>query len=510
MALTDACRAVKQRLSAVGQKWTALKQSKPSRYIQKALSSYFFPMAVAAVSVLCYYLGWEVVNAWFIGIAGTAILLLCDDASPFYCLLLFLSVFVSVQHCPNHMGASSDFLFQTPNLVQMGIVVAVLACALVYRIAAGIVKGKVKFNATFFTLLAFCVALCLNGLFYSHYTVLNLLYGFGLSATFIAVYLFTCGNIKLDGETFKKLSSYLIALSLVISLELIIAYFTVDELIVDGAVERKKLFIGWGTYNSIGGLLVMTLPAWFYLAGKSKYGYLFLLGGLFDFAMCFLSMSRQAMLMSAVLLIPCVVWLIIITKGKQRIIDLCILGALALVMLIVAIVLRGKIINFFKSLLVSLDTGSGRTDIWLTGLTNFLRKPLFGVGFYDELAAEGVGFWQGGYEYIVPEMAHNTVIQLVSCGGAVAIFTYVIHRTRTVISYINNITSERTFAFLTMAAILLVSLLDNHIFYFLPTITYTVMVALLSKTEERQRASALPEEGCGEDKTENLTEGSEQ
>lgn len=390
------------------------------------------------------------------------------------------------------MGAGSGYLFKTPNLVQLIIAIIIFASAILYRTVTGVIRGRVKFNANFLTLLALCVALCFNGLFYSEYVSLNLVYGLALSATFILVYLFTNGNVKSDGETFKKIASYLIALSLVISLELIVAYFTYEGLIVDGVVQRTLLFIGWGTYNTIGGLLVITLPAWFYMAGKSKYGFAFLIGALFNFVMCFLSMSRQAMLMSMVLIIPCCVWLLIVDRDKKRFIDICILvGALgALAILLGAF--HAELGNFFKNALKSLETGSGRLKLWKVGMSNFMRKPIFGVGFYDPLAeynpvtkSGSVGYWEGGFEYIIPEMAHNTIIQLFSCCGAVGVIAYAVHRTRTVISFLDNVTSERTFAFLTMAAVLLVSLLDNHIFYFLPTVTYTVMISLLNLTEKK-------------------------
>ena len=486
MTLKDACSAVTRAVIK------AVTDSKPARYIQKALSSYFFPPVVAAVSVLCYYLGWEMVNVWFICFAGTAILVFCKDASPLYCLLIFLSVFMSVQHCPNHMGAGSGYLFETPNLVQLVIAIIIFASALLYRIVDGVIRGRVKFNSLFWTLVGLCVALCLNGLFYAEYVSLNLVYGLALSATFIAVYLFTNGNVILGGDTFKKIASYLVALSLVISLEVIVAYCTYEGLIVDGVVQRSVLFVGWGTYNMIGGLLVITLPAWFYLAGKFKYGYPFLVGALFNFVMCFLSMSRQAMLMSMVLMVPCCVWLLIVDKGIKRVADVCILAGVLGALAIWLGTMHTELKKFFEVVFISLKTGSDRTELWKVAMTNFMRKPLFGIGFYDPLAEpESVGYWGGGFEYIIPEMAHNTIIQLFGCCGAVGIIAYAVHRTRTVLSYLNRVTGERTFVFLTMMAVLLVSLLDNHIFYFLPTVTYTVMISLLNLTEKQAERVAV-------------------
>ena len=84
---------------------------------------------------------------------------------------------------------------------------------------------------------------------------------------------------------------------------------------------------------------------------------------------------------------------------------------------------------------------------------------------------------------LVPDMYHNTILELMAVGGLVATIPYVIHRVHTVISFIKNPNENRFYVALTLFALLILSLLDNHIFYILPTLFYTFLTAVLIKSE---------------------------
>ena len=75
-------------------------------------------------------------------------------------------------------------------------------------------------------------------------------------------------------------------------------------------------------------------------------------------------------------------------------------------------------------------------------------------------------------------------------GGLFAIVPYVIHRIHTVISFVKNPSQDRFFVGLTIFALLILSLLDNHIFYILPTIVYSFMTAVLINSEKSRSSAA--------------------
>ncbi|MDE6790150.1 MAG: O-antigen ligase family protein [Clostridia bacterium] len=473
-------------LKAIGE---YVENNKVTRILRRALSSYFFPLVTACVSVACYYLGWDIVTIWYMCICGTAIMVCCKDVTPVICVLLFLNILVSLKHSPAYMGAASDYFIRPAILGQEIVAVAFWVGSVIFRLVTGIINRRFKLTPLFLGMVALCGAFAFSGLVSTRYTPLNLLYGLALSATILGIFTFFCGNIQIDEKTFIRIAYYLVALFGAVAFELLIAYCTYDGLIVDGKVVRALLYFGWGTYNQMGMLLTLTLPAWFYLAGKYKYGVAYLAGAIFNLLTCYLCFSRQAMIMGSVVFAACCVWLLIQDKGKKRIIDASVIGGVLVIAAIVMGAMHKDVAYFFSSFWDSLETGSGRIALWKDGLRNFLSKPVFGVGFYKPSAAYGeVGYFGDNLSYSIPRMCHNTIFQIVSACGLCGLITYVIHRTQTVISLINNVTHERLFVAMTMAALLLVCLLDNHIFYFLPTIVYAVLLALLSVTEKKSAA----------------------
>lgn len=470
-----------------------VENSKVTLFLQRALSSYYFPLVTAVVAIIGYYSGVELLTVWFLAICGTAVLICCKDVSPIICIFLFINVLISLQHCPLD-PVNSQYL-STPAVGGQIIAAICLIClAIVYRFVLSLVRRQFKITPTFWGLLAFSLALTFGGIFYSHYTLMSLIFGFGLGAIFLCVYVFMCANLKMDDAAFKRIAFYFLIWFAVVTLELVVAYFITDGLIVNGKVERGKLMFGWGTYNNMGVFLTLTIPAWFYFARKyDKFGIAFLIGGLFNLGMCFLSMARQAMLMGTIIFVIGCVWLLIRDRGKKRIINACAMGGLLLVIIIAAAVMHDKVGHFFSSLLAGLKTGNGRTRLWAQGMDNFLNHPLLGIGFYDPLALEvypggslpQVGYYAGdSLSTSDPYMCHNTIFQILSASGLVGLVAYVVHRMHTVFSYVSNPTDERTFIALTVAGLLLLSLLGNHIFSVLPTLIYSALIAMLTNTEK--------------------------
>ena len=128
-----------------------VENSKITQVIELALSSYYFPLVTAAVFVLSYYLGWEIVAIWYTCICGTAIMICCKDVTPVLCLFLFLNIMSSRQHCPVHEG--SDFVtdptyFVRPAILAQEIIGVVFwAGSMIFRFVTGILSKRFKPNA---------------------------------------------------------------------------------------------------------------------------------------------------------------------------------------------------------------------------------------------------------------------------------------------------------------------------------------------------------------------------
>ena len=452
-------------------------------FLRKLFSSKYLPIVSAAVVLACYYLGWDVVSIWYFCICGVGIMLTCKDVTPVFTVFLLMGVMVSVQHSPSLLVENpSDYFTRPAVLTQIVIAITLLVGTVVTRIAESIIYHRFKITPIFIGLCAFVTAILLNGIFSEYYTEMNLVYALFLAVLFLGIFCFANGNIQINGDTYERIAYAFIALLAVLAIELAVAFATYDNLIVDGVIVRSKLQYGWGMYNTMGMYLTLCMPAPFYLAAKYKHGWAFTLCGAANLALAYLCMSRQAILMGSVVFAACAIWLMIRTNGRARLINFVIMGVLAVIGLITMAVLHEKIASVFASLMDALDTGSARTIIWKEAIDKFLNYPVFGAGFYSRTR----WVWgQSGFADILPRMYHNTAIQLLECSGLVGFTAYFVHRVQTVLSFLKNVTHERVFIALVIAGLLLVSLLDNHIFYLFPTIIYSMLVGVLSLSEKK-------------------------
>ena len=458
-----------------------IKRSKALDIIKKIISSKFLPFATAAVLIACYYLGWDVVAIYYMGFVIISILLLLDDITPLIPQITFVNLVVSLKNTPANTMYASDYYSKTAVLAQIIVVVALMVCALVYKFVSCCIKKKMKLDPVFYGLCVLSFAFMLNGLFSEDYTPKNLLFGVVLSVCFLFIYVIVKGNVKISKENFDKIAYGFVALSVLLITELAVAYATTDNLFLDGHIYRETLMFGWGTYNNYGLLIVMCIPPVLYLAGKEKCGYLFSVYSLLILGATFLCCSRQAMV-GALIIYP-ICFIILLVKGKYRIPNICIAAAVVAGGIVFICIFREKFAEVFKSVFDNVFVngemnGSGRWRLWKDALDYFGAAPLFGSGFYVEYVYTGaLGFF--------PLMCHNTVLEVMAACGIVGLAAYLLHRVQTVISFFKNVTLERTFIALTILPILLLSLLDVHLFVIFPTFIYSALLAVLIKSQDK-------------------------
>ena len=456
--------------------------------VKRALSSKYFPFVTAAVSVFCYYLGLDIVIIYYIGLTSVLMLLLLDDLTPLISNFLFMNVMVSPQHAPTTETRDlydSDYFFHPAILSQVIIVIVLAFAAIAFRIVMTIKKGKFKPTPTFFGLAALAVVFLMGGMFSKGYKPMNLVYGTIMAALFLGPFVLMKDNLKISRENFEKIAFYFVALSALVVIELAVRWITrFGDIVQNGSIMRKPLeAFGWGTYNQVGMLLLISLPAIFYLAAKFKHGYLFFLYSILVLFAAFMSMSRQAMLCSVIVYPVCLVILLI--KGKNRMINAIITGVAAAGIIVFMGVFWDKLMSLFSNVLSNLASGSGRTDIWKDGFKEFLSAPFLGSGWYTDLIDKYPGLHTIGFNFI-PEMYHDTFIQLMASCGVVGLAAYIVHRTQTVVSFCKNVTQERAFVALCVLALLLVNIFDNHLFYIFPTMLYSSLIAVIIKSEKKE------------------------
>ena len=447
--------------------------------ISNFICSKLFPIVLVAVILLCYYLGWDMVMIWFVAICSVGILLTCKDVTPAFAIFLFINIIISLKNSPSVLGNESNYFMRPEIYGQVIAAISLCVVGLIVRLGYNIYTKTFRPSPMFFGICALCAAFLLNGVLFEGYESLDTVFGLFLTAMYILIFILISSNITPTKNTFDNIAFYCCVLFVVLAIELIVAYTTYDDLFVDGFVDREKLFFGWGMYNTIGMLFCVCIPAWFYLAITKKYGCIYTVFGMLNIIISFFTFSRQSMLGAAVIGTVCIVWLLICRKGRDRLINIVILVTAAVCVGIVILAKWDRISVYVQSIIDNLNDGGNRIALWKRAIEDFLKAPIFGVGFYYRILDAGfVG------RDIIPKMYHNTILQMLGACGTVGLAAYLFHRTQTIISLFKYITLERVYLAFTCGILLFVSLFDNHMFYLFPTLLYVGLVGLLKASEK--------------------------
>lgn len=466
----------------------SVKDNKILNNIKAVLSDKFFPFVSASIILGCYYAGLDIVSIFYMCLLSIAMLLLLDDLTPMIPNLLLMNLMISEQHCPLQYGnlTGSDYFSRLENIIPIAIIVIFLVIAVFARIIVSLKRNKTRPTLTFWSLCALAVALVCNGIGSKNYVVNNLVYSVLLAFAFLAVYVVIALNTRITQKNLTAVGWGFIAFTAVILIELANKYATsFNEIYYDGYIHKNAVILGWGVWNNIGTFLSISIPPVCLLASKSKRGYLFLLYATLLAAGAFLTGSRQAMLGSAFAYAICDIALMI--RSKTRLINIIIIGVIALAVIIVVAVKWDRIYEILTVLTddVIRDDGSysgnGRMRLIETSIKYFKAYPVFGSGFFIQLDLfELVGI----KDTLIPSFAHNTIAEIMATCGIVGLLAYVFHRVVTCIGFFRKPTHNKFYIAASILTLLLICLLDNYIFYILPTMVYSSMLKFATGNDD--------------------------
>ena len=322
----------------------------------------------------------------------------------------------------------------------------------------------------FFSLLLFCVALLLNGLYQSENAVKNLLFGLSLSISFLVFFLFFISFFHYDEKNLRYLMKLLVLTGVLISLELCNLYRT-SVVFEGGSAVKHSIFIGWGTWASVASMLSMLIPPAFFLAAKEKNGALWFFLGVFIYIGSLLSMARAAFLIATLMLLLSLPLAFSERASRERSLRLTL--GLATFATLFLFFLREPLWILVKDTL-SLGLGdNGRFEIWKAGIDRFLSSAVFGTGFYNSYEND----WTF---HALPYFYHNTWIQMLAASGIFGFFLYMLHRIETLKTVFTKPTIPRITLFLPILSLLLHSLIDVHLFVIYTGLFYSTLLAMIA------------------------------
>lgn len=434
-----------------------------------------YPVIYAVLVLVCSFTGIELVFYALTALVVVFTTIFCRDTKSLMVPLVMAVYAVSQRHTPQP-PYNSDYLYRPYVLGVLGGLFALVLAALIFRLIAykgtgNVFRTRTKTRAG---LLAMAAVLILNGIFYSGYTIANLVLGIVLAFSFVFFYIYFYNTLEWTEKTAKYAAQVLVLASAVILIQFL------ELLIFDDPQNKSQLILGWGMSNNIGGMLAMFMPASFYLAYKSKYGPAYYIFGLLVFVGVVRSLSRTSALIGGGILIVCMVLLSI--KGRYKLF-VRIFNIVFVVAAVLCVVLPTELWDVFRHYFEAGFDDSGRWEIWLNGWKNFLRAPIFGVGFYTPIAPD----WSYEIEnWVFPDMYHNTYIQMLASCGIVGVLAYTFHLVQGAFLIFRKTSTERIFFFLVILVLSAMSMADNHLFHVFPTLVYSMLIALCEKDYENK------------------------
>ena len=468
--------------------------------MNRIMSSPLWLPALAAITCLAFAFSKEFEFYCFALTYAVLVSLFARDLSPLMPLFVFCYIVPSAENNPGKneasifSGASGIFLFAA-----VSVVVVLIFARIALDEDMGFTRLFTEYREMALGMLILGGAYMLSGIgtdHYGEYALRNLLFAFIQFASIFLLYFIFSATI--NWSTFKP--SYFAAIGLmmgaVVAFELLYLYIAGD-VIVDGQLTKDHIYTGWGISNNIGALLTMSIPFCFYFACRFKVSAPFILLAVGFLIAVFFTASRTASLFGVIIFIASFVFTLMKTDKK---LEMTISGAALLVIgIVLVIIFKDKLAFVFDKVqqIFKVDgnelgvNDSGRIELYKNGLRAFRDAPFFGQTFYPVKYNVYDFSTNADFSSFFPPRWHNTIVQVLASSGAVGIAAYIFHRATTVMTYIKHRSVTNTFFFISIGALLGMSLLDCHFFNVGPVLFYSMMLAVIEFSSEEDCFSPL-------------------
>ncbi len=379
----------------------------------------------------------------------------------------------------NPLGATSPTFSKTSNIIHLSIIVGIIFIVVVSRIIYDVIKHperriKPKLLSGFLLLL---ITSLLGGIFTKYYGIKTIFFGLlqSIAITFsYFIFYYTVDWKKVSKNYFPFL---LMCLGFLIVIECFNMYIDANMFNSSTPFSRGNLFTGWGIYNNIALICVITLPAPFYYINTKEQKWIFVVISLIFYINILLLQSRNGILFGTIIFITNVIYTLYKQKNKEVIITY----ALSLIIGIALIfILKVDFNKIYASLKERGLYSADRTQLYKTGLKNFIKHPIFGEGFY---AYKGyVWNFANNTNNFLPARYHNTYIQQLASCGILGLIAYIYHRYQTI--KLLQVSKRDTALFTLSCSLLgfiLLSLLDCHFHNLGPGLIYSAILLILEK-----------------------------
>ncbi len=473
---------------SIRQKLQAVSDLPLFQKISSFLDGYCYPVVYAALMFICSLFGLEFLSYAVTTAIVVYVCLFAKDTRAIIPPAVLVVYSMSWQHTPQP-PYRSQFLNSTAFLAVVAVLGACIVSAMILRLLLFRKKGNLfRFPSMGIGIALLCAAFLTNGVFSSEFVAKDILLGLLIAFSFGALYFFFSATLNRSFNYGLYFACVLALASAVIFLQvvklLVFGHYTPDGHLsvfdANGSINKDLMITGWGMSNNVGGMLAMFLPTQLYLAAKFRRGYLFYIFAFFQFGAICVTLSRSSLLVGGVMLLAGVVLLSIVKTPNRKFFRIFNIFVLVCGVLF-CILFWEKIVQVFYVIFERGFDDSDRFEIWKNGLLNFLKDPLFGVGFYAPFYVDvNIENW------FFPDMYHNIFIQILASCGLFGIFVYVYHLSQVLNLAVRRQTAERIFFFAIFLMLSGTSMLDNHLFHVFPALVYSMVICLWEKDVEKE------------------------
>ena len=445
----------------------------------------FYPAAYALLALLSSLIGLEIA---FYGITAIIVVFSCVFSRDSRAIItpVFITVYgLSWKHSPIY---GSDFLNSAAVQGYLLALGAIVIAAMVFRVALfnngrNILKeSKHRAGIVLLTL-----AFLLNGVGFSDYTIANLPFGLLMALSFFLFYVFFFITLDVREDTAEHVAWVMLMAAALIFIQLAKIYIFGD-IFENGAVNKDYILTGWGISNNIGGALAMFMPSGFYLALKKRHGWVYYVLSFVIFGGVCLTQSRTAALIAGIVLVAAAIYICIIKSPVRKFAIIFNCAAVAVAVIFIAV-----FFNFVQDIFATFfERGfddSHRGELWEYGILNFLRAPIFGVGFYEPITSAELP-WYDIENWVFPDMYHNSFIQMLASCGIFGLIAFCVHILQVIFAVRRRPVRESLFYIAVLIIIIGMSQLDNHLFHVFTALVYSVFL-LLSERDGEDRPLLL-------------------
>ncbi len=457
-----------------------------NKYI-KAINDFmttpFYVFIAAALAIVSNLFGAELYIYSIYVFCGIYISLFGRDFLPLMPLVINCYIAPSLHNNP---GRNADSIFYPQNYgIYLGCIVALWATSVIFRICKddsiggkNFLKAERRLASGMYILgIAYILAGAFSGRYFEK-GINNLIFATVQFAAIFAFYWFFCGAVDWKKARKDFFAWVGLAVGIIICFEVAGVYIS-QSVIQKGAIHTALIASGWGNANNLGCMVAMMIPFAFWLSGNKKHGLFFSILGVLMVGFTALTCSRTAI--GAAVMIYGICFCLAMFDSKRRKNALIVTGIAIVFVLCLLFIFRSFTERLFGDLF---DRGLDprmRDIVYKEGIEVFKQKPIFGDTFYPEKISVWPWSTLEGFDSIVPNRWHNTIIQLLASCGIVGLIAYSIHRIQTIRLFWEKRKTAAVYIGLSLVALMLMSLLDCHFFNIGPTLFYSMGLAFAEK-----------------------------